>query len=204
VAGAALLAAALALTTPAEPALANGTPIRITLRFLNGVTNFGPQNSTGTAEMITSEGEVRLLAAGLDTLPPDEEYQVWIQADSPSTRMRLGTVQVNDSGVGRLDTVLREPIPELHWSLMVITVEKKGAQGDAPSEKRAIAGRPEMPTGAGEAPRVLPNTGGTVPGAGGPSSGVLGMSNGGTVLLLLLVVGVVGFALGRTKSGRRA
>ena len=60
VVGAALLAAPLALLAPAGPAQANGTPIRITLRYMPGLSNFGPQNATGVAELITSEGEVRL------------------------------------------------------------------------------------------------------------------------------------------------
>ena len=40
----------------------------------NGVSNFGPQNATGVAELITSEGEVRLTAAGLQKLADNEEY----------------------------------------------------------------------------------------------------------------------------------
>ena len=52
VAGAVLLAAALALLAPAGPAQANGTPIRITLRYVPGLSNFGPQNATGIAELI--------------------------------------------------------------------------------------------------------------------------------------------------------
>ena len=39
VAGAALLAFALALLAPAGPAQANGTPIRITLRYIDGLSN---------------------------------------------------------------------------------------------------------------------------------------------------------------------
>ena len=153
--------AALALATPAGPAQANGTPIRITLRYLNGVSNFGPQNATGVAELITSEGEVRLTAAGLQKLADNEEYQLWISSDETDERLRLGTVQVNDGGVARLDTVLRQPIPEKPWNLMVLTVEAKGAQPAAPSDQRSIAGRFSMTAeGGGDAPRVLPNTGG--------------------------------------------
>src|SRR5215211_2181972 len=100
VAGAALLAAATALLTPANPVQANGTPIRITLRFMPGLSNFGPQNATGVAELITSEGEVRLTAAGLQKPADNEEYALWISSDETNERLRLGTVQVNDSGVG--------------------------------------------------------------------------------------------------------
>jgi hypothetical protein len=202
VAGAALLAFALALATPAEPARANGTPIRIVLSYLSGVSNFGPQNATGVAELITSEGEVRLTAAGLQKLGDNEEYQLWIIADTTNVRMRLGTVQVNDAGVARLDVVQRQPIPELPWDLMVITVEAKGSQPAAPSEKRSVAGRFSMTPSGGAPPRVLPNTGGDQPTTGTPTSGLLGLSSGGTILLILLVVGVIGFALGRAGTRR--
>jgi hypothetical protein len=205
VAAAVLLAFALAVIAPAGPALANGTPIRITLQYLNGVSNFGPQNATGTAELITSEGEVRLQAVGLQKLADTEEYAVWISTPNPDDRMRLGAFQANDGGVGRLDIVVQSGIPEKDWDLMVLTVEAKGSQPQTPSEKRAIAGRFSMsPSGGGNAPRVLPNTGGDTPTTGVPPSGLLGLSNGGTILLALLVVGGIGFALGRAGSRRGA
>jgi len=205
VVGAALLAAATALLAPANPVQANGTPIRITLRYLPGLSNFGAQNATGVSELITSEGEVRLTAAGLQKLADNDEYQLWISADETNERMPLGTIQVNDSEVGRLDTVLRQPIPEKPWNLMVISVEAKGSQPAAPSNKLSIAGRFSMSgEGGGEAPRVLPNTGGNAQTTGTPTSGLLGLSTGGTILLVLLVAGVIGFALRRVGSRRGA
>lgn len=203
-----LLATALALVAPAEPARANGTPIRIVLKYLNGVSNFGPQNATGVADLITSEGEVRLLTASLQKLADNEEYTVWISTADPKDRMRLGSFQVNDAGVGRLDIVVQSGIPEKEWDQMVVTVEAKGSTPPAPSEKRAIAGTFSMhPNDPGNAPRVLPNTGGDVPtspNAGTPPAGLLGLSNGGLVLLALLVVGGIGFALGRIGARRGA
>jgi hypothetical protein len=118
--------------------------------------------------------------------------------------MRLGIVEVANAGVGRLDTVIPGGIPEKSWDLMMVTVEAKGSQPAAPGNKLSIAGRVSMTTGGGEAPRVLPNTGGDVPGAGTPPSGLLGLSSGGTILLALLVVGAIGFALGRVGSRRGA
>src|SRR6476620_7504110 len=126
-----LLATALALVAPAELARANGTPIRIVLSYLNGVSNFGPQNATGVAELITSEGEARLTAAGLQKLGANEEYQLSLSSSEANQRMRLGSVQVSDAGVGRLDTVLRQPIPEIAWDLITITVQEKGYSGSA-------------------------------------------------------------------------
>jgi anti-sigma-K factor RskA len=202
VVGAALLAAAVALVAPAGPARANGTPIRIVLSYLNGVSNWGPQNATGVAELITSEGEVRLTAAGLQKLGDNEEYQLWISSTEAKERMRLGALEVNDAGVGRLDVVLRQPIPEKPWDLMMITVDAKGSQPAAPSEKHSIAGRFSMTGANGPPPRVLPNTGGDPPPPGTPTSDLLGLSSVGTILLALLLVGGLGFALGRAGSRR--
>jgi hypothetical protein len=201
VAGAALLATTLVLVTPAEPARANGTPIRIVLSYLNGVSNFGPQNATGVAELITIEGEIRLTAAGLQKLADTEEYQLWIGSGEAKQQLRLGTVQVNEAGVGRLDTVLKQPIPEIAWDVMAITVEAKGAQGADPSEKHSIAGRFSISAPNGPGPRVLPNTGGDPIVETAPIN-LLGLNGSGTMLLALLGVGVVAFALGRAGARR--
>jgi hypothetical protein len=202
VAGAALLAFVLAWGIAIEPARANGTPIQLRLSWLEGVSNFGSRNAVATGEMVTSEAELRLTTAGLDKLSDNEEYHAWISAGTE--RMRLVGFQVNDQGVARVDTVVAGGIPEKEWDLIVLTVEAKGSQPDAPSEKRAIAYRFSMsnPSGAG-VPKVLPNTGGNQPGTPA-ATGMLGLSTGGLVLLGLLVVGVIGFALGRVGARRGA
>lgn len=216
-AGLGVLALVLALAGSAGPAQANGTPIRIVLSYLNGVSNFGPQNATGTAELITSEGEVRLTAAGLQKLPDNEQYRLWIVSNTTNERMSLATFDATETPngtVSRVDVVLRDPIPEKPWDLMVVTVEARGSEPTAPSQRRAIAGRFPTVPGGGAQPAQLPNTGG--PNTGGPNtggesvptaapvSGVLGLSTGGTALLLLLLAGVVGFALGRAGARRGA
>jgi hypothetical protein len=205
-AGAALLAFVLAWSIAAEPARANGTPIQLRLSWVDGISNFGSRNAVATGEMITSEAELRLTTAGLEMLPDNEEYHAWISAGPE--RMRLVGFSVNDQGVARVDTVVAGGIPEKDWDLIVLTVEAKGSQPAAPSEKRAIAYRFSMsnptgaPSGAG-VPKVLPNTGGNEPGTPG-ATGMLGLSTGGLVLLGLLVVGVIGFALGRVGARRGA
>jgi hypothetical protein len=189
---------ALALGAPTLPARANGTPIRIVLSYLNGVSNVGPQNATGVAELITSEGEVRLQAAGLQKLGDDEQYELWISSAAANERMALGPVTIGDGGVARMDTVLRAPIPEKPWDLMVITVEKKGADPNAPSERRAIAGRFSMTPGEGDRPRQLPNTGGDVPASAlppTPVSGPIGLSTAGLILLGFLLAVLIAAAI---------
>ena len=141
---------------PASLVHANGTPIRIVLSHLNGVSNFGPQNATGVAELITSEGEVRLTAAGLQKLPDNEQYTLWISSDATKENLLLAPVTVGDGGVARVDVVLRSPIPEKPWDLMV--AERRG-EGRRPPRRRATATRSPGASrrpGEGGAPRVLP------------------------------------------------
>lgn len=203
VAGVALLALALALVSPAGTALANGTPIKITLTYLPGISNWGPQNVTGVAELITSEGEARAQVAGLETLTDADEYQVWIRTADVSSWLRLGSLNIAANGIGRMDTVRQGGIPELAWELMQVSVEAKGSQPAAPGSRLTAAGRFSMTPGGGAPPKVLPNTGGDGPMTGIPTTGLLGLSGGGSVLLVLLVVGVVSFALGRAGGARR-
>ncbi|MCC6177610.1 MAG: anti-sigma factor [Chloroflexi bacterium] len=199
---AALLGLALAFGQPAGPVAANGTPFHIVLSYLNGVSNWGPRNATGTAEVTTSEGEVRLTAAGLEPLPDNEEYRVWIVSSATNDLMSLGTFGVDQRGVGRLDRVLPQPIPEKPWDTMLLTVEAKGSNPSTPGDRHSIAGR--FPTTASAQPNVLPNTGGN-PGSSqvaGPTSAVhgwYGLSTGGLILLALLVAGAIGFGLGRAR-----
>ena len=199
------LALGLALTVglPAAPAGANGTPIRIVLSYLNGISNFGPQNATGVAELVTSEGEVRVTTTGLERLQ-GEQYHVWLTTANNAERLWLGAFEVNDQGVGRLDRVIREGIPEKDWTLMILSAEQGAAQPSQPSNRRAIAGRFPATASAGARPGQLPNTGGTPTTGGAPATSLTGsgLSTEGLVLLGVLVVGALAFGLGRA-SGRR-
>ena len=199
----AALAFVLAWGISVAPVRANGTPIQLRLTWLEGVSNFGPHNAIATGEMITSEAELRLTTAGLAKLPDTQEYAAWISAGG-TDRMRLVGFQVNDAGVAKVDTVVPGGIPEKAWDLIVLTVEQKGSTPATPGENRAIAGRFSMSNPSGAArPQVLPNTGGNEANATPPAQ-VLGLNTGGLVLLGLLVVGVIGFALGRVGARRGA
>ena len=200
------LGLALVVGLPATPAGANGTPIRIVLSYLNGVSNFGPQNATGVAELVTSEGEVRVTTTGLQRLQGGEQYHAWLTTANNADRLWLGSFEVSEQGVGRLDRVIAQAIPEKDWGLMILTAEQGAAQPPQPSNRRAIAGRFPSTAAAGTRPGQLPNTGGTpvtTTGAAPETTGAgSGLSTEGLVLLGILVVGALAFGLGRA-SGRR-
>ncbi len=205
-----LAIALLALVAPAWPTGANGTPINVVLQYLNGVSNWGPTNASGVAEIITGEGEVRLQATGLPRLS-GERYQLWILDTANNTQLPLGAFNANADGVGRLDLVLDQPIPDdTSWNLLLVTVEAEGPPPTAPSNRRSIAGRIAEPGPGGNArPAELPRTGGppdsAVPSTPQPlpppSSPPWPLPAVIVVALAVLVVGgALGYSLGRRSA----
>src|SRR5581483_11219720 len=82
-------------------AQANGTPIKVVLSYLQGVSNFGPTGATGVADLVTKEGEVRVTTTGLPRLQ-GEEYHVWLVNNTTRERLSLGAFNVGTDGVGKL------------------------------------------------------------------------------------------------------
>jgi len=196
VGGALGLALLLALWVAPAPAAANGTPIRVVLSYLTGVSNWGPENATGVAELVTSEGEVRMTANGLSRLNGDH-YVLWLLTAGNQQAQALASFNATTDGVARVDLVLERAIPDADWSLVLVSVESDGAQPSQPSNRRSIAGRVTTPAPGqgGVRPSELPRTGGEAP----PSApGVpLSAQTVGVALAGVLVAGALGFGLGR-------
>jgi hypothetical protein len=201
-----VLLALLALAGWPGPARANGTPINVVLQYLGGVSNWGPPNASGVAEIITGEGEVRLQATGLPRLS-GERYLLWIIDTTSNTQLPLGAFNAGADGVGRLDLVLDQPIPDGAWNLLLVTVEAEGPPPASPSNRRSIAGRiaEPGPGAGGPRPAELPRTGGPAeaPPAGPQPLPVLFLIGG--ALGVLVVGGAIGYGLGRrgTLGGMR-
>jgi hypothetical protein len=202
--GAAALGFTLGLAATAGSALANGTPITVILSYQKGISSWGPTNATGVAELVTKEGEVRLTTAGLPQLN-GEQYQAWILNSANGERLALGQFNTSADGIGKLDLLMKDPIPDKGWDTFLVTVESATAVKD-PSTRRSIAGRfPAPESGPGGAttaapkPAELPRTGGTEATAGAEAGG----SNLGGLLgvggLLLLIGALAGYGLGRAK-----
>jgi len=190
-----LLGALAALAIAIAPAHANGNPVTITLTYLDGISNWGPTNAAGVAEMVGKEGELRLVASGLPLLR-GERYEVWILNTTRGDRMALGRFSAGEDGIGKLDLVLDDVIPDKEWNLMMLTVESEAGQAAAPSARHSIAGRFPTAASAGR-PGELPRTGGAVQGDAAGHGAVLLLA--GT---LALIVGA--FALGRWTTTRRS
>ena len=200
----AIFGLALALAVPAAPGRANGTPIRIVLWYVVGVSSWGPQNATGVAELVTGEGEIRLTATGLPNVP-GEQYQLWIINTGTGERMSLGSFKPAEGGVAKLDLVLKDPIPDKEWDLMLVSVEPEASQPSEPSDKRSIAGR--VPEGGDARPGQLPNTGAEIVTAA-PATTAGGSSvpfqNLAIAVAVGLGLGLIGFGLGRLTAPRRS
>lgn len=202
---AAALGLGLALGLPAVPGHANGSPINVTLTYLPGVSNWGPTNATGVAELVFREGEVRLTATGLPALQ-DERYRLWLINTVTGEELPLVGFNSDDDGVARLDRVLEDAIPDRDWNLLLVTVEPNGNPARAPGDRRAIAGRIVPPTTGQERPGELPRTGGAPePGLplaapGRQSTFPAGLAAAAALLPVALVAG---FGLGRWTTRRR-
>ena len=151
------LSAGLARQSTAQ---ANGTPVTIVLSYLEGVSNTGPTNATGVAELTTKEGELHLKTTGLPRLT-GEEYDVWIVNTNNQQRLALGRFNSTDDGRGTLDVTGTREIPDSGWSLMMLTIETAGAADTAPSNRHSIAGRFPNPADTQGRPGALPRTGGS-------------------------------------------
>ena len=154
-----ILAGLAAVGLPAAPAVGNGAPINIALSYLDGVSNWGPTNAAGIAELVMKEGEVRLTATGLAPLQ-GEEYRLWLLNTLTGDQMALATFGTGEDRVTRLDLVLSDAIPEKGWNLLLVGVGPGSSPPLASSGRRSIAGRFPLPESSqGGRPAELPRTG---------------------------------------------
>lgn len=149
------LAAALAFWALAPLALANGNPVKIFLSYLEGVSNWGPSNGTGVAEVNLGEGEITVNVANLVQLE-GEEYSSWLVNTSTGQRLQVGTFTVNERGYGFSHTFVEDGVDlrEQGFDLFVITA------GPDPTGRVSIAGFFPSPEQPPQRPSRLPNTGG--------------------------------------------
>ncbi len=211
----ALLALVLALGTlglDARDASANGKPIKVILTYLNGLSNTGPIEATGLAEIVPKEGQVNVGVVGLPPLT-GETYTGWIANTATGEYLNAGSFNTDQSEVAKYRVELPSEIPDTGWNLFLISIETNGPAAKSPGSRKSIAGYYPEPASAAKGPSQLPNTGGeTNPEA--PSSNprttvVLPKSGGFDLSNNFLTYGaaiVVSFGLGmltRSKSRRK-
>jgi hypothetical protein len=166
---AALVALALVGTMliPAGTARANGVPVPVALKYID-LSNWGPEDATGNAELMFAEGILRLEATGLERLS-GRLYQVWLVNSEAGDAISAG--RFNAAADGSVDfTGSLPPISDFGFDLLILTVEAEPDDAPQPTEDRSIGGYFSLvgqpgadgnQTAAGGlgAPGQLPNTG---------------------------------------------
>lgn len=193
--------AMLAVTIPVLTVSANGVPVSIVLSYQSGLSNYGPANATGVAELVPREGETRVTVTGLPRLT-GEQYVVWITNSGTTDRMALGAFNTSDNGIGKLELTATEPFPDKGWDTVYISAENAGPLPNQPGARRSIAGKWPVPGTQQGRPNALPNTGGPIPDSAA-SSGIPVSSVIAGVVVAVLVSGVAGFGIGRARERRR-
>lgn len=172
-------------------ALANGVPIQTTLSYLPGISNYGPQNAVGIAEVVAAEGEVKVKVTGLPRLEADG-YGVWLLNTVSSEALFIDAFNTDAMSSASLHKFLPQEIPDRGYDMLLITVEPKDKVGQAPDARRSIAGYFPVEVPVGLSPSELPQTGGGR--ASEKNSGP--WVAGGAVLVLLggCLLGIAGVA----------
>lgn len=171
VASAALLGslALLAILATSSPASANGVPVTVDLAYID-LSNWGPQDASGTAELIFAEGIVRITDDGLPQLD-GELYQAWLVNSEAGDAISAGRFNATSSGAVSFEGSL-PPISDFGFDLLILTVEPEPDDAPQPTEDRSIGGYfslvgvatadgqgGEAQGGNLQAPGALPNTG---------------------------------------------
>lgn len=153
------LLASVSLVRPAPRALADAAPVELVLLYLPNVSNTGTKTASGIAELVMSEGEVRIAATGLPHLDGDARYLAWLVNSQTNEFQRLGAFNADESDQSvRFDNVLPDAIPNKHWNLLLLSVEAS-AEPARPSNKHSLAATFPSPD-QDQPPALLPNTGG--------------------------------------------
>jgi len=169
----AVLLALLCALAPSAIARANGVPMTVALKYME-LSNYGPKEATGAAELLFAEGIVRVNATGLPALT-NQRYQGWLVNSEQGDAISAGRFNADADGRVAFQGTL-PPISNFGFDLFIITVEPEPDDAPQPSASRSIGGRFSLVgqravdgsqsgvsaasgiSGAG-APGQLPNTG---------------------------------------------
>lgn len=203
--GAALLALALAMGLLGGQVRANGEPIELDLRYLDGVSNFGPRDATGRVRIVLVEGDVRLTAVKLPP-QPGARFEGWIINTKTNERLSVGKFDPAPDGTLTFTTVL-DKLGEREFDLFIVTVEPEPDPSPAPDARVVLAGRRVQAAAAAPVVTAIPREGASrgavpvvaLPRTGMPGGGVL---PGALAPTLALAGGLGALAWAAWRRGR--
>lgn len=158
----------LLAVTPSGTARANGVPVPVALSYID-LSNWGPRDARGTAELIFAEGIVRVQANGLQRLD-GKQYQGWLVNSQAGDAISVGRFSADAAGAVSYRGTL-PPIADFGFDLFIITVEPEPDDAPQPTVERSIGGYFSLTGQRGAdgsrsdtssgllAPGSLPNTG---------------------------------------------
>jgi hypothetical protein len=164
-AAALLFAALLAVLATTQGAHANGVPTMVKLSYID-LSNWGPEDASGEAELIFAEGIVRVEAQGLPRLTT-QRYQGWLVNSEVGDAISIGVFNADEVGKVSFQGAL-PPIADFGFDLVILTVEPFPDDAPQPSGDRSIGGYFSLIAAPGEdgsneagqtSPGQLPNTG---------------------------------------------
>jgi hypothetical protein len=178
---------------------ANGVPTVVELRYLEGLSNWGPQDATGRLELSFAEGYAKLRATRLPRLER-ERYQGWLVNSETNNAISVGRFSADDAGVAVLDGSL-PLISDFGFDLFIVTVEPEPDDAPAPTGQRTIGGRFAIggAPNAARQPGDVTNKPGQLPSTGAPAF----LSDALRGIALLGALGISA-ALGARLGSRRA
>lgn len=121
------------------PARANGVPTFVDLRYIEGLSNWGPTDATGRLELSFAEGYAKVRAERLPQLER-ERYQAWLVNSQTNAAISAGRFNADASGNAVLDGTL-PLITDFGFDLFIITVEPEPDDAPQPTGRRTIGGR---------------------------------------------------------------
>ncbi|MDO9444009.1 MAG: anti-sigma factor, partial [Dehalococcoidia bacterium] len=122
---------------PSGTALANGVPVPVALKYID-LSNWGPEDASGNAELMFAEGILRLEASGLERLS-GRLYQVWLVNSEAGDAISAG--RFNAAADGSVDfTGTLPPLSDFGFDLLILTVEPEPDDAPQPTEDRSIGG----------------------------------------------------------------
>jgi len=131
-------AGVLALLGPfAGTARGNGVPTLVDLRYID-LSNSGPEDASGVAELIFAEGIVRVDAQGMPMLN-GELYQAWLVNSEAGDAISAGRFNADADGLVDYEGVL-PPIADFGFDLFILTIEPEPDDAPQPTEQRTIGG----------------------------------------------------------------